>query len=91
VLNTARAVLKDVETRKQVHVIKDELGKLSKDFGRFDQRMKKLADNIRQAHENAQEVHISSQKISNRFAQIERVELTNKPLDVLDIIDDKED
>ncbi|MGB2832076.1 MAG: DNA recombination protein RmuC, partial [Methylotenera sp.] len=58
VLNTARAVLKDVETRKQVHVIKEELGKLSKDFGRFDQRMKKLADNIRQAHENAQEVHI---------------------------------
>jgi DNA recombination protein RmuC len=91
VLNTARAVLKDVETRKQVHVIKEELGKLSKDFGRFDQRMKKLADNIRQAHENAQEVQISSQKISNRFAQIERVELANKPLDVLDIIDDKED
>ena len=88
VLNTARAVLKDVETRKQVHVIKEELGKLSKDFGRFDQRMKKLADNIRQAHENAQEVHISSQKISNRFAQIERVELANKPLDVLDIVDD---
>lgn len=90
VLNTARAVLKDVETRKQVHVIKEELGKLSKDFGRFDQRMKKLADNIRQAHENAQEVHISSQKISSRFAQIERVELADKPLDVLDIIDDAE-
>ncbi|MGB4811069.1 MAG: DNA recombination protein RmuC [Methylophilaceae bacterium] len=91
VLNTARAVLKDVETRKQVHVIKEELGKLSKDFGRFDARMKKLADNIRQAHENAQEVHISSQKISSRFAQIERVELANKPLDVLDIVDDKPD
>lgn len=91
VLNTARAVLKDVETRKQVHVIKEELGKLSKDFGRFDVRMKKLADNIRQAHENAQEVHISSQKISNRFAQIERVELASKSPDLLDIIDDKED
>lgn len=91
VLNTARAVLKDVETRKQVHVIKEELGKLSKDFGRFDIRMKKLADNIRQAHENAQEVHISSQKISNRFAQIERVELSSKATDLLDIIDDKED
>ena len=91
VLNTARAVLKDVETRKQVHVIKEELGKLSKDFGRFDQRMKKLADNIRQAHENAQDVHISSQKISQRFAQIERVELANKPTDVLDIIDDIEE
>ena len=91
VLNTARAVLKDVETRKQVHVIKEELGKLSKDFGRFDVRMKKLADNIRQAHENAQEVHISSQKITNRFAQIERVELANQPLDVLDLVDDKLD
>ena len=91
VLNTARAVLKDVETRKQVHVIKEELGKLSKDFGRFDQRMKKLADNIRQAHENAQDVHISSQKITQRFAKIERVELVNQPTDVLDVIDDVED
>jgi DNA recombination protein RmuC len=91
VLNTARAVLKDVEMRKQVHIIKDELGKLSKDFERFDGRMKKLADNIRQAHENAQEVHISSQKISRRFAQIERVELSNQPADLLDVIDDKED
>nr|WP_294841267.1 DNA recombination protein RmuC [uncultured Methylotenera sp.] len=91
VLNTARAVLKDVETRKQVHVIKEELGKLSKDFGRFDLRMKKLADNIRQAHENAQDVHISSQKISQRFAQIERVELTKSTPDLLDVIDDKAD
>lgn len=91
VLNTARAVLKDVETRKQVHVIKEELGKLSKDFSRFDVRMKKLADNIRQAHENAQDVHISSQKITQRFAQIERVELSNKPGDVLDIVDNNED
>jgi DNA recombination protein RmuC len=95
VLNTARAVLKDVEMRKQVHIIKDELGKLSKDFERFDVRMKKLADNIRQANDNAQEVHISSQKITNRFKQIERVELSNQPLDLLDaiedVLDDKKD
>jgi len=84
VLNTARAVLKDVETRKQVHVIKSELGKLGKDFERFDSRMKKLADNIRQAHENAHEVHISSQKISRRFSQIERVELKDDPNSTLE-------
>jgi len=88
VLNTARAVLKDVEMRKQVHIIKEELGKLSKDFERFDTRMKKLADNIRQAHENAQDVHISSQKISRRFSQIERVELNAAPIDLLDDIDE---
>ncbi len=93
VLNTARAVLKDVEMRKQVHIIKDELGKLSKDFSRFDTRMKKLADNIRQAHENAQDVQISSQKISRRFAQIERVELAQGDADItqLDVLDDISD
>ena len=87
VLNTARAVLKDVETRKQVHVIKSELGKLGKDFDRFDTRMKKLADNIRLAHENAQDVHVSSQKISKRFSQIERVELKENSNDLLDFDD----
>ncbi|EAV47176.1 DNA recombination protein RmuC [Methylophilaceae bacterium] len=87
VLNTARAVLKDVETRKQVHIIKSELGKLGKDFDRFDGRMKKLADNIRLAHENAQDVHISSQKISRRFSQIERVELHDDPNALLEFED----
>ncbi len=75
VLNTARAVIKDVETRRQVHIIKEELARLGKEFGRFDERMKKLASHIRQAHEDAQEVHTTSTKISHRFAQIERVDL----------------
>ncbi|HEY0664728.1 MAG TPA: DNA recombination protein RmuC [Gallionella sp.] len=75
VLNTARAVLKDVETRKQVHIIKDELGKLGREFGRFDERMKKLADHIRQAHEDAQQVRTTSEKITKRFTSIEQVEL----------------
>ncbi len=75
VLNTARAVMKDVETRKQVHIIQDELGKLGKDFGRFDERMKKLAEHIRQANKDVDEVQISSRKITEQFAKIERVEL----------------
>ncbi len=75
VLNTARAVMKDVETRKQVHIIKDELGKLGKDFGRFDERMKKLAEHIRQANKDVEDVQISSRKITEQFAKIERVEL----------------
>jgi len=75
VLNTARAVMKDVATREQVHIIKDELGKLGKDFQRFDARMKKLADHIRLAHQDAEEVRVSSDKITKRFTQIERVEL----------------
>ena len=46
--------------------------------------MKKLADNIRQAHENAQDVHITSQKITQRFTQIEKVELEEESNNVLD-------
>ncbi len=75
VLNTVRAVLKDVETRKQIHIIKDELGKLGKEFGRFDERMRKLAEHIRQANKDVDDVAITSKKISDRFASIEKVEL----------------
>ena len=75
VLNTARAVLKDVETRKQVHVIQQELTRLARDFGLFEERMAKLTMHIRQAHEDVEQVHISSRKISTRFREIERVEL----------------
>ncbi len=75
VLNTARAVIRDSETRRMAHVIKDELSKLAKDFARFDERMKKLATHIDLANKDVSEVRISSDKISKRFAQIERVEL----------------
>jgi DNA recombination protein RmuC len=75
VLNTARAVLRDVETRKQIHVIKEALTRLGQDFQRFDERMKKLADHIRQAHEDAANVQISSRKITEQFLKIEAAEL----------------
>lgn len=87
VLNTARAVMKDVETRKQVHIIKDELGKLGSEFSRFDERMKKLADHIRLAHEDAERVRITSDKISSRFKQIERVELDQPAAPQLRVVD----
>jgi len=81
VLNTARAVIRDSETRRMAHVIKDELGKLAKDFFRFDERMKKLAAHIEQANKDVGEVRISSDKISRRFQQIERVELEHPQSD----------
>jgi DNA recombination protein RmuC len=79
VLNTARAVLKDVETRRQIHVIKDALGKLAKDFARFDERMQRLAVHIDQANRDVQEVQTSSKKISGQFARIEQAELDEEP------------
>ncbi|HZM36649.1 MAG TPA: DNA recombination protein RmuC [Burkholderiales bacterium] len=75
VLNTARAVLKDVETKKQIHVIKEALARLGQDFRRFDERMRKLADHIRQAHEDAEDVQVSSRKITQQFQKIEAAEI----------------
>jgi DNA recombination protein RmuC len=75
VLNTALAVLKDVETRKQVHVIKDALGKLGGDFGRFQSRMDDLAKHIGQVSKDVELVHTSSRKITEHFQKIEKVEI----------------
>ncbi len=75
VLTTARAVLKDEATRKQVHIIQDHLRKLSEDFGRFRQRMDKLAVHIRQAHDDVKQVNTSAKKISSRFEDIDQVQL----------------
>jgi DNA recombination protein RmuC len=90
VLNTARAVIRDSETRRMAHVIKDELSKLAKDFARFDERMKKLASHIEQANKDVSEVRISSDKISRRFQQIERVELEHPDVDGARLLDSDE-
>jgi DNA recombination protein RmuC len=75
ILTTARAVLKDAATRKQVHIIQKHLHLLANDFDRFQKRMDNLASHIAQAHTDVEQVNISARKISQRFGQIEQVEL----------------
>jgi len=95
VLTTARAVLKDDATKKQVHIIQQHLHALSGDFQRFGKRMEKLTKHIDQAQQDATEVNLSAKKITHRFSKIESVELESiiaphatspaapiKPLDV---------
>jgi DNA recombination protein RmuC len=76
VLTTARAVLKDAATRKQVHIIQEHLVALSQDFSRFQERMDKLAAHIGQAHKDVDDVQTSARKITSRFGKIEKVELS---------------
>ncbi|OGV26640.1 MAG: recombinase RmuC [Legionellales bacterium RIFCSPHIGHO2_12_FULL_37_14] len=75
VLTTARAVLKDDATKKQVHIIQQHLQALAQDFGRFEKRMDKLSKHIDLAHQDVSEVNTSAKKISQRFQKIEAVEL----------------
>ena len=78
ILTTVSAVIKDDATRQQVHVIQQHLGELGKDFARFQNRMNKLAQHIKQAHDDVENVHVSAKKISSRFNKIEQVELSEE-------------
>lgn len=75
VLTTARAVLKDDATRKQVHIIQKHLQSLADDFQRFERRMDKLSKHIDLAHQDVNEVNTSAKKITQRFQKIESVQL----------------
>ncbi len=75
VLTTARAVLKDDATRKQVHIIQKHLQSLADDFQRFEKRMDKLTKHIDLAHQDVNEVNTSAKKITQRFHKIESVQL----------------
>ena len=78
ILTTARAVLKDDATKKQVHVIQEHLQGLAKDFDRFQARMDKLQSHIGQANDDVQKVNISAKKITSRFQKIDAVELAEE-------------
>lgn len=75
ILTTARSVLKDEATRKQVHIIQAHLSDLAQDFDRFKGRFANLAKHIDQAASDVKQIHTSADKISNRFEKIEKVEL----------------
>jgi len=81
ILTTMRAVLKDAATRQQVHEIQKHLRLLADDFERFQNRMDNLAKRIAQAHSDVELVHVSSRKISQRFAQIDKAELDDIIID----------
>lgn len=87
VLTTARAVLKDDATKKQVHIIQKHLQALAEDFQRFEKRMDNLSRHIEQAHQDVNEVNISAKKISQRFQKIESVEMDETSLKKLESVD----
>lgn len=74
ILATAKSVIKDDATRRQSHIMREQLYKLRLDFERFQSRMDNLAKRIEQANRDAAEVSTSANKISKHFRQIEATE-----------------
>lgn len=75
ILNTANTVIREFATRNQMDLIQKHLRSLSKDFVRFEKRMDNLAKHLKMANDDATLVHTSAKKITQRFAQIDKVEL----------------
>jgi len=75
ILTTALAVIKDIETRQQVHVIKSHLAQLAKDFVAFDKHITQLSKHIEKAHSGMDQINRTSSKITDKFNKIENVEL----------------
>ena len=74
-LNTIRAVLKDVHMREQAGVIQKELHIMLDDVGRLDDRVGKLQGHFAQANEDLRQIRISTEKVTKRGERIESLQL----------------
>ncbi len=79
-LTTVRAILRDVEMRKQASVIQSEVGILLLDIGRLNTRVTSLDKHFDQAARDIEDIKKSSKKIVSRGDKIEDLDLTDPVL-----------
>jgi DNA recombination protein RmuC len=82
-LNTVRAVLRDVEMRKEAGVIKIEVDRMLEDVRRLDDRVEKLGNHFRQVQGDVDQIRISTEGISRHGEKIRSVDLGDGKLDLL--------
>jgi DNA recombination protein RmuC len=87
-LTTVRAVLRDVEMRKQAGVIQTEVGTMLKDVERLSDRVAKLRKHFDQADEDIRQIGISSGKIQTRGTRIHELDLGESDGGALPVPDD---
>ncbi len=79
VLTTVQVMLQNIEREKLASVIHDELNKLGDEFLRYRRRWEKLKDRIERVSDDVRNVHITTEKISNKFDKISRADLVLEP------------
>jgi DNA recombination protein RmuC len=82
-LNTVRAVLRDVEMRKEAGVIKIEVDRMLEDVRRLDERVEKLGTHFKQAQGDVELIHKSTEGIIRHAERIRSVDLGDGKLDLL--------
>ncbi len=73
-LTTIELVIKNIEKDKYTNIIHEELNKLSVDFSRYKERWDKLSRSIEAVSRDANDIHITTDKISKRFEAINNVD-----------------
>ena len=74
-LTTVRAVLRDVEMRKQAGVIQTEVGTMLTDVGRLSDRVANLRKHFDQAHRDIDQIETSAGKVQSRGTRIHELDL----------------
>ncbi len=74
-LNTLRAVLRDTQMREQAGLILAEVGKMTRDVARLDQRVESLDRHFGLAEKDLREIRTSADKVSKRATRIEEMDL----------------
>jgi len=73
-LNTVRAVLKDVKMREQADVIQAQVGMLLEDAGRLDDRVGALERHFGQTVDDVRKIRISTDKVLRRGERISELQ-----------------
>lgn len=74
-LTTISMILKNMERDKYAKVIHEELNKLSFEFARYKERWDKLSRSIETVNKDIKDIHVTTQKITNRFNSINSVDV----------------
>ena len=82
-LTTVRAVLRDVEMRKQAGVIQTEVGTMLTDVGRLSDRVANLRKHFDQASRDIDQVATSAGKVQTRGTRIHELDLGETDQEVL--------
>lgn len=82
-LTVIQMIIKNIERDKYTKVIHEELNKLGIEFSRYKERWDKLSRSIEAVNKDVENVSITTEKITKKFATINKVEIDK-------LIDNKE-
>ena len=80
-LTTIEVLLKNMERDKYAKVVHDELTKLGVEFTRYKERWDKLSRSIETVNKDVENLNITSDKITKKFASISDVKLDKNELE----------